>query len=75
MTVRLDESKMYPIEADMADDVYELKDFQERVEEGEFLESDGSAYYSDGTRFMYEANYWNLALPPDWATHIVWHNK
>lgn len=71
--LRLDESKMYPVEDD--DELIPLDEFKERVENEEFLESDGSAYYSDGTRFMYEANYWNLAVPPDWATHVVWHNK
>ena len=71
--LRLDESKMYPIEED--DEVIELQEFKEAVEDEIYLESDGAAYYSDGTRFMYEANYWNLAVPPDWATHIVWHNK
>jgi len=73
MTIRLDESKMYPIED--GDEVYTLAEFQEHVENELYLESDGSGYYSDGTRFMYEANYWTLALPPEWATHVVWHNK
>lgn len=73
MTIRLDESKMYPIEPD--DDVFTLEEFQEQVESETLIESDGTGYYSDGTRFMYEANYWTIARPPEWATHVVWHNR
>lgn len=69
MAIQFDPEKTYPIETD--DDVYTVDAFKVMVEQGHYNADNCQAYFCDGDKFMIEAPYFNIAQPPEWATHVV----
>lgn len=76
MGVQFDPRKLYPIEEDNDQMVHvELQDFHQQVAEEVYTIDDGDAYYATAEGYIMESSYWNIAQPPEWATHVVFIAK
>lgn len=75
MSVQFDPRKLYPIEDDDSMELFELQEFHQLAAEGQYNSEDGDAYYATAEGYIMESSYWNLAQPPDWATHVVFIAK
>lgn len=73
MGVQFDPRKLYPIDDEVHH--YELQDFHQMVAEGQYTIDDGDAYYATAEGYIMECPYFNIAIPPDWATHVVFIYK
>lgn len=70
MSITFDAKKAHPIETDF-DDVYTIEAFKVMVDLGHYNIDNCWAYFSNGKEYMLECPYFNIALPPSWATHVV----
>lgn len=75
MGILFDPRKLYPIEDEGDMQHFELQDFHQAVAEGQYCIDDGDAYYATDEGYIMESPYWNIAVPPDWATHVVFIPK
>ncbi len=54
-------------------DVFTVDEFEEAMENGEFVEDDGVGYFANSEFYDAKSSCWWAA--PSWATHVVWFNK
>lgn len=60
--------------------VMSLKEFQQAVLSGGFIDYDGYGHYADdlrmdGSYLVYPSNVMSGEQPPEWATRVIWFNR
>ena len=64
-------------------DLMTLKEILGCVECGAFIDYDGMGSWATDTKFLDGAEHWiypsaiksGKAIPPSWATHVLWYNR
>lgn len=56
-------------------DLFTLEEWKEHLQNGLFIEDDGSGYWADDFKHTDDGDVFDISTKPDWATHILWFNK